>query len=103
LRSQSEASEATKLKRNELQRQLLPVILGDWLKNQDSSLQIFCGEAIHTLLKEPSFEFLEEFKPLLLQRSQEMLDLWDSEVLDIWTEVFALAVARLNKDTPSEK
>ena len=60
-------------------------------------MQILSGEAFQTLLLSPDFHFKTEYLKLLKDKASEMLNQWSSDILEVWTEVFALTLAKLVK------
>lgn len=58
-------------------------------------MQILTGEAFLTLLKAPGFVFVSKFLDLLKSQAIKMLALWNSDILEVWVEVYAITLSKL--------
>lgn len=66
-------------------------------------MKMLVGEAFLTLLKSTQIKIQSKFLVLLEQESTKMLAEWSSDILEIWTEVYAIVLAQLNKIEKTEK
>jgi hypothetical protein len=88
-------------KQTAIQKEVFPLVFDNFLGRQSEYLQILAGEAFLTLLKAEGFHFVPQFLDRLRAEAVLMLQLWSSDILEIWTEVYALAIARKTSTTGS--
>jgi hypothetical protein len=61
------------------------------------------GEAFLTLLKDKRFKLKRDYSIKLKEESLKMLSLWNQDILEIWSEVYSLALRELMSGAEEEK
>ena len=55
------------------------------------------GESFLVLLRAQNFEILDRFLVEMKDLSLWMLQQWSADILEVWTEVYAMALAQITK------
>ena len=69
--------------------------MGSWIESQSVYMQILVGESFIVLLKSKGFYFLDQYLIEIKSESLKMLQQWSADILEVWTEVYALVLAKL--------
>jgi len=79
------------------------LLKGNWLKNQSEYMQILTGEAFLILLKCEQVLLTERVLIQIKIEAIRMLQQWSADILEIWTEVYTMAlseIVKLNRKQP---